>query len=261
MSADAAASNKESQSKGSLDSARHRELRVAVAPASPRDNKSATEDDGDNDSQNSADEALCELLGIHNWDHVDMNDHSDDVGKGSSDDDRQQGSPTTVAELVKTRLGGTLRDGVGQSSIPWSPNLEKIAVQEIRQQYQEDSFCIFPECLSVPAELMRRLTNELVWGGDKVQVDKTFERITASDSGELVGRRELTRLENFVAHHDEWRQLCSVYLQQCVSAVLGEPMLLYKEKVCTFRNMYMYNGYIFPPATFSIPPFITIAYS
>ena len=48
---------------------------------------------------------------------------------------------------------------------------------------------------------------------------------------EIEERRTLTRLENFVPHHDGWSELCLHYLADLVSALCGEPMALYKEKL------------------------------
>ena len=48
---------------------------------------------------------------------------------------------------------------------------------------------------------------------------------------EIEERRVLTRLENFVPHHDGWSELCLDYLTNLISALCGEPMALYKEKL------------------------------
>ena len=48
---------------------------------------------------------------------------------------------------------------------------------------------------------------------------------------EIEERRTLTRLENFVPHHDGWSELCLDYLTDLISALCGEPMALYKEKL------------------------------
>ena len=44
-------------------------------------------------------------------------------------------------------------------------------------------------------------------------------------------RRVLTRLENFVPGHGGWEELCHGYLAHLISAVCGEPMVLFKEKL------------------------------
>jgi ectoine hydroxylase-related dioxygenase (phytanoyl-CoA dioxygenase family) len=41
----------------------------------------------------------------------------------------------------------------------------------------------------------------------------------------------LTRLENFVSHHESWRDLCDGYICSVVSAITGTEMVLYKEKL------------------------------
>jgi len=48
---------------------------------------------------------------------------------------------------------------------------------------------------------------------------------------EMEERRVLTRLENFVPHHDGWSELCLDYLTALISALYGQPMVLYKEKL------------------------------
>ncbi len=78
--------------------------------------------------------------------------------------------------------------------------------------------------------VMRRLTDELVFGKD-VRVDKTYETIRVLKHGQIEERRTLTRLENFVDHHEEWRELCHVYLKECISTICGTDMVLFKEKL------------------------------
>ncbi|MGV2339256.1 MAG UNVERIFIED_CONTAM: phytanoyl-CoA dioxygenase family protein [Planctomycetaceae bacterium] len=79
---------------------------------------------------------------------------------------------------------------------------------------------------------MRRLTDELVWGGTKVKADRTYETIKVlKPTGEIEDRRTLTRLENFVNHHEGWKALCHGHLADCISALFGEPMVLFKEKL------------------------------
>lgn len=162
------------------------------------------------------------------------------------------------------------------SSAPSSPSssLPKISDQVLQDMsstlqstYERDGVCIFPSNVSISAEYMRRLTEELVWGGDHVQADKTYETITiqkrmklqqqnekkeqnakdevnikADGNGNEQGesfiyttkvehQRKLTRLENFVDDHVGWSELCHVYLRKLVSSALGEEMVLYKEKL------------------------------
>lgn len=98
-------------------------------------------------------------------------------------------------------------------------------------QYQTESMCIFPQELSVSAEYLRTITEELVWGGDRVQADRTYETIQLFKHGEIQERRTLTRLENFVDTHEEWSNLCHGYLSDILSVVLNTKMVLFKEKL------------------------------
>jgi ectoine hydroxylase-related dioxygenase (phytanoyl-CoA dioxygenase family) len=78
---------------------------------------------------------------------------------------------------------------------------------------------------------MRRLTDELVWGTD-IKVDKTYETIRVlKKDGEIEERQTLTRLENFVKHHERWRDLCCGYICGVVSAISGTEMVLFKENL------------------------------
>ena len=47
----------------------------------------------------------------------------------------------------------------------------------------------------------------------------------------MLERRTLTRLENFVNYHSKWNDLVHKYLARCLSALMGEPMVLFKEKL------------------------------
>jgi ectoine hydroxylase-related dioxygenase (phytanoyl-CoA dioxygenase family) len=97
--------------------------------------------------------------------------------------------------------------------------------------YETESVCIFTQDLSVSAEHLRRLTEELVWGGDQVQADRTYESIQVWKNGEIQQRRTLTRLEHFVDAHKGWSELCHGYVRRLLSAALGTEMVLYKEKL------------------------------
>jgi hypothetical protein len=101
----------------------------------------------------------------------------------------------------------------------------------LKHQYEANSFCIFPTELSVPPSLMRRLTDELTWGGADVQVDRSFETIRLVKNGGVNLRRTLTRFENFVNHHEEWNKLCRDYLCRLISVVVEEQYALFKEKL------------------------------
>lgn len=149
----------------------------------------------DGEVGDSSDEALCEMLGLKSLDTVFI-DHEDAQPTLAED-------PTTVVEQY---------------------NLAAV--------YKNESMCLLPKNLSLSSSLMRRLTDELVWGGDGAKADRTFENIKVMKaSGEIVERRTLTRLENFVSYHEEWKELCHGYLADCISALFKTPMVLYKEKL------------------------------
>lgn len=164
----------------------------------------------DDDELCSADEALCELLGISSLNVTALAIEDDDSINNNSDEMPKQ----SLDELIRID-DATLRNIA-----------RKHRLQEL---YTSSSFCILPDCLSVPANLMRRLTDSLVWG--KAQSDKSYETVQVFKNGETINKRVLTRLENFVNYHEEWRMLCYNYLLRCVSEILGEPYLLYKEKL------------------------------
>jgi ectoine hydroxylase-related dioxygenase (phytanoyl-CoA dioxygenase family) len=48
---------------------------------------------------------------------------------------------------------------------------------------------------------------------------------------EIEDRRVLTRMERFVDTHPGWSSLCHDYLRRLLSALVGEEMVLYKEKL------------------------------
>jgi ectoine hydroxylase-related dioxygenase (phytanoyl-CoA dioxygenase family) len=101
----------------------------------------------------------------------------------------------------------------------------------LKETYASKGVCRFPPSLCNSAAIMRQLTEELVWGSHLYPSDKTYETIKLLKNGEIFERRELTRLENFVNTHPEWDSLCNNHLQKIVSHVVGEPMMLYKEKL------------------------------
>lgn len=154
------------------------------------------------DEADSADEALYELLGLESL-TIDCELDEPDVTV-----------PESMADLTK-RLDKLHSD--------W--------LSPIQAEYQAHSVCILPSSLSIPASIMRHITDELVWGGPEVTVDRSYEAITVLKGGHVLEKRTLTRLENFVAGHDEWQQLCRDYIQPLVSTIIGEPLLLFKEKL------------------------------
>lgn len=167
-------------------------------------------------SVDSADEALMEMLGITSLGGIMDEDIEDDGSKfanssttGSTNNWKKSPLPILSEEQIE--------------------NL--VAEHHVQHLYTKEAMCIFPPQCSISPEYMRRLTDELVWGGTKVQADKTYETIQVWRDGEIHAKRSLTRLEHFVDSHPGWSDLCHNYLQRLVSKVLGVEMVLYKEKL------------------------------
>lgn len=97
--------------------------------------------------------------------------------------------------------------------------------------YDKESVYLFPNELSIPSQIMRRITDELIYGSSKYSADRSYETIHFVKNGEMGTRRELTRLENFVMNHPLWMDLCFNYIAPCISALMGEEMTLFKEKL------------------------------
>jgi ectoine hydroxylase-related dioxygenase (phytanoyl-CoA dioxygenase family) len=110
------------------------------------------------------------------------------------------------------------------------PKLDEVYAL-LNTTYQQQSICVFPPEFSIPANHIRKLTEELIWGGASTQADRTYETIRSCKNGEMEHRRTLTRLENFVESHPGWSRLCNGYLRQLISATLGIEMVLFKEKL------------------------------
>ncbi|CAJ1942508.1 unnamed protein product [Cylindrotheca closterium] len=155
------------------------------------------DEDGEADID-SADEALLDMLGLSSLNVAD--DHDDDCHP-----DPQKLTSSEISILVESN--------------------------QLSKDYVTNSVCIFPPELSMRSEHMRKITDELVWGGEKMQADRTYETIQVYNNGAIEQRRTLTRLENFVDSHKAWKQLCHGYLRDTVSTILGRRMVLYKEKL------------------------------
>jgi ectoine hydroxylase-related dioxygenase (phytanoyl-CoA dioxygenase family) len=157
----------------------------------------------DEEEANSSDEALLEMLGLNSLDSL-------VVEKKEADDESQSHDIPQVSESSLASL-------VESHGLP--------------RLYQDESICNFPSELCISSAHMRRITDELVWGGKQYSADRTNETIKIWKQGEILERRTLTRLENFVNTHAGWNYLCRNYLRRCVSAVVGTEMVLYKEKL------------------------------
>ena len=149
----------------------------------------------------SGDEALLEVLGLASLSVV---------------EDAQEASPAQPNDP-------------DSAIFPWNDEIRS-SLCEQRQQYELEGVVILP--LRIPDSFMRRITDEIVWsGGDKAfPADKSYETIRLMRRGEIVEKRTLTRLENFVNGHPEWKKLCD-YLGKLISEVMGKQMVLYKEKL------------------------------
>jgi ectoine hydroxylase-related dioxygenase (phytanoyl-CoA dioxygenase family) len=173
----------------------------------------------DESSVNSADEALFEMLGIL---------PSLAIGNGvpdEEDDENSMNDKGGAQALSLDRFVQRKDDNWIRKVLANSDNIN------LRHQYETTSVCVFPEALRIPAIEMRRLADELVWGGHIYPSDKTYETLRISKDGSTEERRALTRIENFVNYHSGWNALCNDYLRRLVSLALGQPMVLYKEKL------------------------------
>ncbi|KAL7575574.1 hypothetical protein ACA910_020148 [Epithemia clementina (nom. ined.)] len=167
----------------------------------------------------SADEALCELLGLKSI-HV-VADADIDVPRCAPE------YGTTSASDMKLFFTNNMNnhEDCSATACSW---------QTLRESYSNHGFSVMPDYLNIPDWFMRRITDELVWTGDEklYQSKKTYERVQAVQRGGeyLVEKRVLTRLEDFVNNHPEWKALRD-YIGEILSCLLDEPMVLFKEKL------------------------------
>jgi ectoine hydroxylase-related dioxygenase (phytanoyl-CoA dioxygenase family) len=162
----------------------------------------------DNTIDESSIDALAELLGLLSTDGITI----------SSED---SACPSSIQELCHERTETVVEILLKQ--------------HELRETYENTSVCVFPEELSIPSAIMRRLADEVVLQSAPnaskplLGVQRTYETISKEKGTELVTRRELTRLEN-LRSHDGWR-MCDKYIGTIVSALLQRPQNLYKTKL------------------------------
>ena len=174
--------------------------------------------DDDNASVDSADEALSEMLGIGLGAFKETKEEEDE----SESEIRASSDPSNMNM---------------HSLMPQLPDNEIIATvrqMNLAQVYENEAICLLPKQFSVPQKLMRRLSDELVYGSARYPADQSYETIRYIPNGETTSiheRRELTRFENFVNGHGGWHDLCHGYLAKCISAIVGEEMVLFKEKL------------------------------
>ena len=98
---------------------------------------------------------------------------------------------------------------------------EIVARGGLREVWLAESVAVLPRALSVSPALIRRMTDEVVWGGPDA-ADRTMETIGSGASK----RTELTRVEHFVSRHTGWAGLCNGFLAWIASALCGEDMVL-----------------------------------
>ncbi len=170
--------------------------------------------DADDCSIDSADVALSEMLGLS------MNEMN------GIQELSNEGEENVLAALHEGPMKNCSLPGFSVEDIQLI-----VRDKSLRQIYTDESVCILPGELSLPSSLMRRITDELVYGTSKYPSNRTYESISIQKSGEITMHRKLTRLEDFVNNHDEWKELCHGYLAKCVSSIIGEEMVLYKEKL------------------------------
>ena len=166
---------------------------------------------GKDEEVDSADEALCEMLGLSTISGLAVEEKVDD--ENDIDNDLVAANGSTSFDPSKAVSATLLDKCIG---------LDKV--------YLEESIFTFPSEISIPSSHMRMLTEELVWD-QRISADRTYETISVFKNGEITKRRVLTRFENFVDSHQGWSQLCHGYLRQCLSAALGVEMTLFKEKL------------------------------
>eukprot|EP00550_Attheya_septentrionalis_P008420 CAMPEP_0198282556 /NCGR_PEP_ID=MMETSP1449-20131203/2341_1 /TAXON_ID=420275 /ORGANISM="Attheya septentrionalis, Strain CCMP2084" /LENGTH=369 /DNA_ID=CAMNT_0043978833 /DNA_START=199 /DNA_END=1308 /DNA_ORIENTATION=+ len=164
----------------------------------------------DESSIDSADEALCEMLGITSLDIPGVGDENDDEPHNNA---------------------------VRANAIPICPSEDEMepALLRLREEYASTGVCVFPTELSLQGSTMRRLADELIWDNNDNKypsVQRSYEGIQVQKkaTGEIYTRRTLTRLENLL-EHPEWESLCQHYMAPLVSALLKTKMALLKEKL------------------------------
>lgn len=158
------------------------------------------------------DDALCEMLGINSLDGFFNVTVDEDCRSDESRIPRRSRSLDELLLVKDSVIGSMLLQG------------------RVTEVYEETSVIIFPDELSIPADLIRRLTDEVVWGVEKYKADRTFETIKVWKNGSIQERSILTRLENLNCHPG-WNALCNDYIRRCVSSLMGKDYLLFKTKL------------------------------
>jgi ectoine hydroxylase-related dioxygenase (phytanoyl-CoA dioxygenase family) len=172
-------------------------------------------DDGEQTEGDSADEALCEMLGFSSLSCMTMNEEHDMFDDASSTLPCHQFCPQAlVSDVCVAHIRKLIFD------------------RDISNVYKNKSVCQLPKELSIPSQLVRRLADEIIWGNEKYKnVKRSYETVQAFKHGQIEERRVLTRLEDISRHHEAWNLICNIYVRRLVSAIVGEEMLLFKEKL------------------------------
>ena len=166
-------------------------------------------------SVNSADAALFELLGV-----TDLTEEEEDGCRPPT--------ITTVPELIDAFSVEMMAEIVQRHALPAASSTidDTIMINTY--------FCVCPTELSIPAALLRRITEQVVWGTEDTTaaatstIQRTYETIQVAvrkdnHATTIQHRRTLTRLEHLNGH-PEWNALCTIHLRRIVSTLLRTPI-------------------------------------
>lgn len=211
-------------------------MTISSAAVKTRDNN----EENDNVSISSADEALLEMLGFTTIGKQDKAFAILQESEQKDDDDFLKNDRDFSSTIVLFDHSSCYHDSARHCTfevLSHSQNCinEIVHNHKLTVSYQNESFCQFPKECSISQKIMRRLTDELVYGATKYPSDRSYETIQFTkiekETCNMHQRRELTRIENFVNGHKEWSSLCHDYLAKFISAVCGKEMVLFKDKL------------------------------
>jgi ectoine hydroxylase-related dioxygenase (phytanoyl-CoA dioxygenase family) len=126
--------------------------------------------DDDDDEMDSADEALCAMLGIKSV--VKGIREEEEASEQKEDDETTAAGQETVPNYSETT-----RPTLNHLLSLTDTALQDLVTLDLRDIYQRDSVVYFPQALSVQASLMRRITEEVVWRSAEFASDKTYETV------------------------------------------------------------------------------------
>mmetsp|Transcript_26860 Transcript_26860/g.30742 ORF Transcript_26860/g.30742 Transcript_26860/m.30742 type:complete len:407 (-) Transcript_26860:79-1299(-) len=190
----------------------------------------------DDDDVDSVDEALMEMLGISSFQTNANEDDEEEVQREtslSSATDEDTKIFLQTQNVNHTNIPSN-NDNGNMNMFPSLNQQQMIDVANtynLKDIYDREGICILPPEFNIQSKAMRRLTDELIYGSSKYQSDRTHETIQFIKNGIIGQRRELTRFENFVTNHSGWKDLCYNYITKCISAIMGQEMVLFKEKL------------------------------